>query len=97
MGFSKHLLKINTFILFLFIFNVNTAQAKRRFLAKKYSIPAIENSHIVMGSASKSYLNPKSIKVLIWNLLKAERKAWSYDFLRMSKDNNDLKHLQYIK
>jgi endonuclease/exonuclease/phosphatase (EEP) superfamily protein YafD len=83
---KKQFLGLNIFILFIFLIVSNNADAKRRFLAKKYTIPSIEKSHIVMGSASKQQLNPNSIKVLVWNLLKAERKSWSYDFTRMSQD-----------
>jgi endonuclease/exonuclease/phosphatase (EEP) superfamily protein YafD len=86
----KQFININIFVLFLFIFSAGNADAKRRFLAKKYTIPSIEKSHIVMGSAEKTHLNPKSIKVLVWNLLKAERKSWNYDFTRMSKDKDIL-------
>ena len=64
--------------------------ADRRGFAKQYSIPAIEDSHIITGQTYETELNPNSIKVLVWNLLKAERKMWSTDFMRLSEKKDIL-------
>jgi endonuclease/exonuclease/phosphatase (EEP) superfamily protein YafD len=64
--------------------------AQRRGLAKQYSIPALEDSHIITGQTYETELNPHSIKVLVWNLLKAERKMWSRDFMKLSEKKDIL-------
>jgi endonuclease/exonuclease/phosphatase (EEP) superfamily protein YafD len=80
--------KPTSYIFTLFIFISFQVQAKRWGLAKQYSIPSIHDSHLMLGRAEKSELDPKSIKVLVWNLLKAERKDWSRDFKMMAKAND---------
>lgn len=67
--------------------------AKRRGLAKKYEIPPLSDSHLIMGTPQNSQLNRNSIKVLVWNLLKAERKNWKRDFINLSA-NKDILLLQ---
>lgn len=84
---------IRIIILFLFISTSFSAVAKRRGLAQKYEIPPLDESHIVMGTPQNSKLNGKSIKVLVWNLLKAERKNWKRDFINLSA-NKDILLLQ---
>jgi endonuclease/exonuclease/phosphatase (EEP) superfamily protein YafD len=87
-------LKLNVFFLLSFLVTSFTVEARnRRGFAKKYVIPPLNQSHIVMGSALNSELDPNSIKILIWNLLKAERAGWAYDFKNMSS-NKDILLLQ---
>ena len=78
---------------FLALFVSFQASADRTGFAKKFSIPPIEDSHIVMGQTYVSELDPNSIKVLVWNLLKAERKDWSKDFTKLA-EKKDLLFLQ---
>lgn len=78
-------------LLLLFIAFVSmNAEARRWGLAKKYTIPSMSKSHITIGQSQESELNPDSIKILVWNLLKAERKNWLGDFLNMSQDKDIL-------
>lgn len=66
------------------------ANSGRTGLAKKFSIPPLQDSHIVVGQTYQEELNPQSIKVLVWNLLKAERPTWSEDFMRLSEKKDIL-------
>jgi endonuclease/exonuclease/phosphatase (EEP) superfamily protein YafD len=85
----------NLFVLSLFIsfFSTQTVYAHRWGLAKQYSIPSLSESHLVVGRSEKNELNANSIKILVWNLLKAERKNWSTDFKTMA-ENSDILMLQ---
>lgn len=85
----------NLFVLSLFIsfFSTQTVYAHRWGLAKQYSIPSLSESHLVVGQSEKNELNANSIKILVWNLLKAERKNWSTDFKSMA-ENSDILMLQ---
>ena len=69
------------------------ALAGRTGFAKQFSIPPLGDSHIIMGQTYVDELDPKSIKVLVWNLLKAERKNWSSDFMHLA-EKKDLLFLQ---
>lgn len=90
MDLRKKLSRLNLVFVTIILFSINSAEARRRFLAKQFLIPSIEKSHLVMGSAQNSHLNPKSIKVLVWNLLKAGRKNWKADFIKMSSGKDIL-------
>ena len=63
-----------TLLIFFIAFASMNAEAKRWRLAKQYTIPSMSKSHITMGQSQKSELNPDSIKILVWNLLKAKEK-----------------------
>lgn len=89
---SKNLL-IHLSLFILLLTSSADIFAKRRGLAKKFEIPPLTESHIVMGTAQNSKLNGNSIKVLVWNLLKAERKDWKRDFINLSA-NKDILLLQ---
>jgi endonuclease/exonuclease/phosphatase (EEP) superfamily protein YafD len=66
------------------------SSASRWGLAKQYTIPPLKDSHIVLGQTYQDELDPKSIKVLVWNLLKAERKNWTEDFMGLSEKKDIL-------
>lgn len=85
---TSRLLATITFLLLLL--PAGNAHAKRWGLAKKYEIPSMAQSHITLGQSTESELNPNSIKVLVWNILKAERKNWLSDFLNVSGDKDIL-------
>lgn len=76
-------------VLFLVISSLNS-EARRWGFAKKYEILPMSQSHESIGEASLSELNPKSIKVLIWNVLKGERRGWSKDFKKLTSDKDIL-------
>jgi len=75
-----------------FSISVHASEARWGF-AKKYSIPPLADSHITLGQTYQDELDPRSIKVLVWNLLKAERKDWTEDFMNLS-DKKDILLLQ---
>lgn len=58
------------------------------WIKKKFQIPAMENSHVVLGSSSKSALNPKNVKVFVWNILKASKKGFTHDFVYHGRDSD---------
>src|SRR5690606_3557520 len=62
------------------------SDVRRKLFAKKFRVPPLKESHINFGSAESSALNPDSIKVLVWNILKGERKKFENDFKKMAKD-----------
>jgi endonuclease/exonuclease/phosphatase (EEP) superfamily protein YafD len=64
--------------------------ARRWGFAKKFKIPAMADSHVKIGEASQSELNPNSIKVLVWNLYKGEKKGFAKDFKRLSNEQDIL-------
>lgn len=82
--------KISVVITLLIVVTSFQAQAKRWGLAKKYQIPPMSESEISMGQSTEAELDPKSIKVFVWNLLKAERKNWREDFINLTKDKDIL-------
>ena len=58
-----------------------------------HKIPPIEDSHITIGEGIERSLNPNSINIIVWNILKSKRKNWIEDFLYISK-NKDILILQ---
>jgi endonuclease/exonuclease/phosphatase (EEP) superfamily protein YafD len=64
--------------------------AKRWGFAKKFKIPAMADSHVQIGDASQSQLNPNSIRILVWNLYKGEKEGFTKDFKRLSIDKDIL-------
>jgi endonuclease/exonuclease/phosphatase (EEP) superfamily protein YafD len=82
--------KLLVLSLLISVFISNTVLANRQGLAKQYSIPSLNQSHLILGKPQQRELNPNSIKILVWNLLKAERENWSRDFMSMAKDNDIL-------
>ena len=77
-------------ILSLILGFASQAQAKRWGFAKKFKIPPISESHVKIGEASRSELDPNSIKVLVWNLYKGEKKNFARDFKKLSRDKDIL-------
>ena len=53
---------------------------RRRAFAKKFKVPKLVDSHISFGTAEESALDPKSINVFVWNILKGKRKKFEADF-----------------
>ncbi len=79
-------------IIFALFINPADASLKCAF-GKKYEIPPLSQSHLQLGESSERALNPKSIKVLVWNILKGYKKTFDRDFSRMAM-NQDLLLLQ---
>ncbi len=77
-------------LVFLLAISSFQSQARRWGLAKKYTILPLAQSHETIGEAALDELNPNSIKVLVWNVLKGERKNWDRDFRQLSSDKDIL-------
>jgi hypothetical protein len=88
----KSFIVLITLVIMSFTINPAEASLKCAF-GKKYEVPPMSESYIQTGSTSKRALNPKSIKVLAWNILKGYRKSFPTDFPRMAK-GQDLLLLQ---
>jgi endonuclease/exonuclease/phosphatase (EEP) superfamily protein YafD len=69
---------------FIYLLLVNVSESR------VHRIPPIEESMISMGKASIGQVDPKSFKILVWNILKSKRKNWKNDFSTISKDNDFL-------
>lgn len=64
------------------ILAISTAEAGiSDWLGKKFVIPKIEDSHAILGSASKGALDPNHVKVFVWNIYKAKKRGWINDFI----------------
>lgn len=63
--------------------------------ARKYLIPADQDVLISSDESlfKDAYLNPSSIKVLVWNMYKGSNHSWSDDFIKLSS-GKDLLVLQ---
>jgi endonuclease/exonuclease/phosphatase (EEP) superfamily protein YafD len=81
----------NIFSFFILIFLVFPSIS----LAQFYRIPSINESLISIGSSYHKEIDPNSIKVLVWNMLKSKRKKWTKDFVNLTKDK-DLLILQEV-
>jgi endonuclease/exonuclease/phosphatase (EEP) superfamily protein YafD len=64
------------------------SDVRRTLLAKKFSVPPLNKSHISFGQSEKEALNPNSIKVLVWNILKGERKKFEKDIKTHGADKD---------
>jgi endonuclease/exonuclease/phosphatase (EEP) superfamily protein YafD len=64
-----------------FSFSLSVADASEKGLISRYfkKIPVSE-AHTTYGSARNRELNADSIKVLVWNIKKAQEKAWKREF-----------------
>ncbi len=58
------------------------------WLKKKFFIPKVADSHVVYGKSSKGALNPKNVKVFVWNIYKASKKGFLGDFARHAKGSD---------
>ena len=83
------LLKRLSLITLILCFSTS-AFAKRWGLAKKYEILPMDQSHEVIGQADEGELNANSIKVLVWNLYKGDKKTWARDFKKLSEGQDIL-------
>lgn len=77
-------------VLLLSLFITTGVQAKRLWPASKFMIPPLSESYISMGQAREQQLNPKSIKILVWNMLKGSRKSWTSDYAKIANGNDIL-------
>lgn|GEM_PF-22420 len=55
---------------------------------KKFKVPPFSESHMSFGQASNASLNPNSIKVFVWNMLKGERKKFERDIKHHGADRD---------
>jgi endonuclease/exonuclease/phosphatase (EEP) superfamily protein YafD len=56
----------------------------------EYLVPDPENVITTIGEVKKAELNPGSIKMLIWNLYKGQRKSFENSFLELAKSKDIL-------
>lgn len=71
------------------IFAISNAEAGfSDWIKRKFVIPEIENSHAVLGVSSRPALDPKNVKVFVWNIYKAKKKGWLNDFVKHGKGSD---------
>lgn len=58
------------------------------WIKKRFFIPKIEESHVVFGKSSREELDPKHMKVFVWNILKASKKGFTQDFIYHGRDTD---------
>ncbi len=82
-------MKVSSFLL-LFILTVlpSSAHAKRILFASQFSLIPESAAHLTFGKDSQAALDPKSIKVLIWNLKKGQQKGLDRDLPEYGKDRD---------
>jgi endonuclease/exonuclease/phosphatase (EEP) superfamily protein YafD len=67
---------------------VSYAQTTADYIDRYYKIPRESHAHTFSGQASGTHLNPDLIKVLVWNIKKAEMKNWKSEFKEFGMDND---------
>ncbi len=80
-------------LIFPLLLSATELQAKRRFMAKKFALIPESQALLKLGAASRDRLDPDSIKVMVWNVKKAQEKQWGLDFSLFAA-NRDLILLQ---
>ncbi len=70
------------------LFLVPEAHAKRILFASQFSLIPEKDAHVVFGHESEAAINPKSIKVMVWNLKKGQEKGLDRDLPLYGKDRD---------
>jgi endonuclease/exonuclease/phosphatase (EEP) superfamily protein YafD len=65
-----------------------TALAKRVLFASQFSLIPVSQAHLSFGAAQGGELNPKSIKVLSWNIKKGQERGLDIDLPRLAGDRD---------
>ncbi len=68
--------------------SVTSAEAKRILFASQFSLIGVKDAHQVMGAPSQDEFNPKSIKVLVWNIKKGQEKGLDVDLPKFGLDRD---------
>lgn len=77
-------------LIFTLLLSLTPANAGfiKDWLKKKFYIPKIEDSHVVLGRASRGALDPKHVKVFVWNIFKGSKKGFLQDFIYHGRDSD---------
>jgi hypothetical protein len=78
---------IPAFVLLL-SFNISEAHAKRILFASQFSLIPLSEAHRTLGHAQGGELNPKSMKVLAWNIKKGQESGLDIDLPRLGGDRD---------
>ncbi|WPU66738.1 endonuclease/exonuclease/phosphatase family protein [Peredibacter starrii] len=78
---KKHVLSALALVLF---FNVDV-KAQQELVSDYFKKVPLEEAHVFGGETSLSSFNPKSIKVLVWNIKKTQEPAWQTEFLSFGR------------
>lgn len=73
-------MKIGLLVMMTFIFSYNVYAKKRILFASQFSLINEKSAHVSLGEAFVDGLNPESIKVMVWNLKKAQEDYFDRDF-----------------
>ena len=69
-------------------FNFSDAHAKRILFASQFSLIPVSQAHRTLGVAEGGELNPKSMKVLAWNIKKGQERGLDIDLPRLAGDRD---------
>ncbi|MEX0799341.1 MAG: endonuclease/exonuclease/phosphatase family protein [Bacteriovoracaceae bacterium] len=83
------LLPISVFL----VFSLNARADNQKADNSGVIIPSDEEVVRELGKAGQAFLNPNSIKVLVWNIFKGDKEGWEPSFDRL-KDDRDVLVLQ---
>jgi endonuclease/exonuclease/phosphatase (EEP) superfamily protein YafD len=75
-------------ILLTFSLHSSSAHAKRILFASQFSLIPVSQAHLTIGSAEGGELDPKSIKVLAWNIKKGQERGLDIDLPRLARDRD---------
>jgi len=84
-------IKLLSLVVLLSLSNVFGSNA----FARRYVIPSDKNVLVKIKSSSHKYLNPSSVKMLVWNLYKGDKDDWKKEYLKLTK-GKDLLVLQEV-
>lgn len=73
--------------LFLVLLSFN-AHAKRTLFASQFSLINESQAHVNFGNTRDWAFDPESIKVMVWNLKKAQEPNWDRDFKYYGQDRD---------
>lgn len=77
-----------TTLVILLSFTFSEVHAKRILFASQFSLIPVSAAHQTLGVAQGGELNPKSIKVLAWNIKKGQEKGLEIDLPRLAGDRD---------
>lgn len=62
------------------------SQAHAHLVSRYFRKVPVDQAHVISGEANDRYLNPESIKVLVWNIKKTQEVAWKDEFRSFAKN-----------
>ncbi len=69
-------------------FNISNAEAKRVLFASQFSLIPLNEAHRTLGHAQGGELDPRSMKVLTWNIKKGQERGLNIDLPRLGGDRD---------